>query len=72
MKFSTNTVTTVALIVGVVLGYTLAGFTSIKAQNVTAPNNMTASNTSAGSAKMHLEEALRLWKAGTKMQLQLI
>ena len=66
MKFSTNTVTTVALIVGVVLGYTFAGFTSIKAQNVTAPNNMTASNTSAGSAKMHLEEAIKALESGNK------
>jgi len=71
MKFSTNTVTTVALIVGVVLGYTFAGFTSIKAQNITAPNNMTASNmttsnTSGGSAKMHLEEAIKALESGNK------
>lgn len=71
MKFSTSTLTTVALIVGVVLGYTFAGFASIKAQNITAPNNMTASNmttsnTSGGSAKMHLEEAIKALESGNK------
>ena len=71
MKFSTNTVTTVALIVRVVLGYTFAGFTSIKAQNITTPNNMTASNmtasnTSGGSAKMHLEQAIKALESGNK------
>ena len=71
MKFSTNTVITVALIVGVVFGHTSAGFTSIKAQSITVPNNMTASNmtasnTSAGSAKMHLEEAIKALESGNK------
>jgi hypothetical protein len=71
MKFSTNTVITVALIVGAVLGYTFAGFASIKAQNITGPNNMTASNmttsnTSGGSAKMHLEEAIKALESGNK------
>ena len=71
MKFSTTTLTTAALIVGVVLGYTFTGFVPIKAQYTTSPNNMTgsnmtASNTSGGSAKMHLEEAIKALESGNK------
>ena len=60
MKFSTTTITTVALAVGVLFGLTFTGFTSIRAQNMTAPNNMT------GSAKMHIEEAVKALESGDK------
>ena len=42
MKFSTTTIATVALVAGVLFGYTFTGFYSIKAQNMTAPVNMTS------------------------------
>ena len=75
MKFSTATMTTVALVATVLFGYSFTGFTSIKAQNTTAPNNMTSSanmtgsnmttsDTSGSSAKMHLEEGIKALKSG--------
>ena len=70
MKFSTTTIATVALAVGVLFGLTFTGFTSIRAQNMTAPNmtgpNMTTSGTSGGSAKMHIEEAIKALDSGDK------
>jgi len=49
MKFSTTTMTTVPLVATVLFGYSFTGFTSIKAQNMTAPNNMTSSANMTGS-----------------------
>ncbi len=60
MKYSTTTITTVVLAVGVLFGLTFTGFNSIRAQNMTAPNNMT------GSAKMHIEEAIKALESGDK------
>jgi exonuclease VII small subunit len=75
MKFSTTTMTTVALLAGVLFGYTFTGFNSINAQNITTPNNMTGSanmtgsnmttsDTSGNSAKMQLEEGIKALKSG--------
>jgi hypothetical protein len=58
MKFSTTTIATVALAVGVLFGLTFAGFTPIRAQNMTG--------TSGGSAKMHIEEAIKALESGDK------
>jgi hypothetical protein len=65
MKLSTTTIMTVALAVGVLFGLTFTGFTSIRAQNMTAPNNMTGSS-SGGSAKMNIEEAVKALESGDK------
>ncbi len=75
MKFSTTTMTRLALVATVLLGYAFMGFSSIKALNMTAPNNMTSSanmtgsnmttsDTSGSSAKMHLEEGIKALKGG--------
>ncbi len=75
MKSSIATITTVALVATVLFGFAYAGFTSIHAQNTTAPNNMTSSanmtgsnmttsDTSGSSAKMHLEEGIKALKSG--------
>jgi hypothetical protein len=77
MKFSTTTIMTVALAVGVLFGLAFTGFTSIRAQNMTGPNNMTGSanmtganmttsGTSGGSAKTHIEEAIKALESGDK------
>jgi hypothetical protein len=79
MKFSTTTITTVALAVVVLFGLTFTGFNSIRAQNMTTPNmtgsaNMTGPNmtnatgaaTAGGSAKMHIEEAVKALESGDK------
>ena len=70
MKFSTATMTVVALVATVLFGYAFTVFTSIEAQNVSAPNNMTssanmtASDTSGSSARMHLQEGIKALKNG--------
>jgi hypothetical protein len=77
MKYSTATITTIALAAGVLFGLTFTGFNSIRAQNMTAPNNMTGSanmtgpnmtksSTTGGSAKMHIEEAVKALEGGDK------
>jgi hypothetical protein len=42
MKFSITRITRLALVAAVLFGYAFMGFTSIKALNMTAPNNMTS------------------------------
>ena len=49
MKFSTTTVATIALVAGVILGYTFTGFSPIKAQNMTAPSNMSGRIKTSGN-----------------------
>jgi outer membrane protein assembly factor BamD (BamD/ComL family) len=75
MKFSTATMTVVALVATVLFGYAFTGFSSIEAQNVSTPNNMTsltnmtdsnmtASDTSGSSARMLLQEGIKALKIG--------
>jgi cellobiose-specific phosphotransferase system component IIA len=67
--------TTVALVAGILFGYSFIGLNSVNALNMTSPNNMTGSanmtgsnmtmsNASGGSAKMHLEEGIKALKSG--------
>jgi len=81
MKFSTTTIATIALIAGVLFGYTFTGFSSIKAQLIASANNtgsanktggnMTTSGTSGG-AKLHIEEAIKPWKVEINKRPRLI
>jgi exonuclease VII small subunit len=75
MKFSITTMTTIALIATGLFGFGFTGITPIKAQNNTVPSNMTGlanmtepnmttSDTSGNSAKMHLEEGIKALKNG--------
>ena len=76
MKFSTTTIATIALVAGVLFGYTFTGFSSIKAQNMTAPANMTDSSNktganmtasgASGGAKLHIQEAIKALEGGDK------
>ena len=67
--------TEVALVATVLFGYAFTGITSIEAQNVTVPNNitssanmtdsnMTTSDTSGSSARMDLQEGIKALKSG--------
>lgn len=68
-------ITAVALVGGVLFAYSFIGLNSVNAQNMTSPNNMTgsanmtggnmtASNASGSSAKMHLVEGIKALKNG--------
>ena len=75
MKFSTTTIATIALLAGVLFGYTFTGFSSIKAQMIAPANNtgsanktganMTTSGT-PGGAKLHIQEAIKALESGDK------
>ncbi len=75
MKLSATMMTAVALVAGVLFGYSFIGLDSVNAQNMTLPNNMTgsanmtggnmtASDASGSSAKVHLEEGIKALKSG--------
>lgn len=75
IKLSATIMTTVALVAGILFGYSFIGLNSVNALNMTSPNNMTRSanmtgsnmtmsNASGSSAKMHLEEGIKALKSG--------
>jgi hypothetical protein len=77
MKYLIIAMTKVALITGVAFGFAFLGLNSVDAQNMTVPSNMTGSanmtggnmttsDTSVSSAKMHLEEAIKALQSGDK------